>query len=173
MHCGPELTAFSGLDVLCHALESFTAVPYNKRGARPATPLQRPAYQGCNPVADIWSGYALQQASKYLPRVVANGDDFEAREAMCLAATAAGVGFGNAGVHLCHGMSYPIASKVKKYRPVTGYSSPAISKPAIVPHGLSVILTAPAVFRWTVSADPERHLRAAQLLGMASLVSIG
>jgi hydroxyacid-oxoacid transhydrogenase len=134
-HCGPELTAFSGLDVLCHALESYTAVPYQQRSASPLTPQHRPAYQGCNPISDIWSGYALQQCAKYLPRVVHSASktsnssgsssageeyDSEAREQMCLAATAAGVGFGNAGVHLCHGMSYPIASLVRKYRPSTG-----------------------------------------------------
>lgn len=129
------MTAFSGLDVLCHALESYTAVPYKMRGQRPETPMMRPAYQGCNPISDIWSGYALQQCSKYLLRAVQDGSDIEARENMCLASTAAGVGFGNAGVHLCHGMSYPIASNVRTYRPVTGYNSSAISKPAIVPHG--------------------------------------
>lgn len=47
LHCGSELTAFSGLDVLCHALESYTAVPYMQRGARPETPMMRPAYQVC------------------------------------------------------------------------------------------------------------------------------
>lgn len=166
--CSQELTLFSGLDVLCHALESFTAVPFNKRGPKPATPQQRPAYQGCNPVADIWSGFALQKCSTFLPRALADGGDLEAREAMCLASSAAGVGFGNAGVHLCHGMSYPIASNVKTFRPKTGYQSESIVKKAIVPHGLSVVLTAPAVFRWTCSADPDRHMKAAELLGMFS-----
>jgi len=161
--CSPELTAFSGLDVLCHALESFTAVPYWQRctGA-PSSPLLRPAYQGSNPIAEIWSAYALQQCATYLRRAVEHNDPV-AREQMCLAATAAGVGFGNAGVHLCHAMSYPISSLVRDYRPSSGYEHS--SKPAIVPHGLSVILTAPSVFKWTCSADPDRHLRAAALLG--------
>jgi hydroxyacid-oxoacid transhydrogenase len=91
--------------------------------------------QGCNPISDIWSGYALRQCAKYLLRAVSDGSDIEARENMCLASTAAGVGFGNAGVHLCHGMSYPIASKVRSFRPTSGYRSAAIAKPAIVPHG--------------------------------------
>ena len=143
--CSPELSAFTGLDVLCHALESFTAVPYRDRitGA-PSSPQSRPAYQGSNPVAEIWSGYALQQCAKYLRRAVEDRDP-AAREQMCLASTAAGVGFGNAGVHLCHAMSYPISSLVRGYRPLSGYDH--ASKEAIVPHGLSVILTAPAVFK--------------------------
>ena len=130
--------------MLCHALESYTAVPYRLRGSAPPNPLMRPAYQGCNPISDIWSAYALQLCAKHLVAAVELGDPF-AREQMCLAATAAGVGFGNAGVHLCHGMSYPIASNVRSYRPA-GDSYTGVQKP-IVPHGLSVILTAPAVFR--------------------------
>jgi hydroxyacid-oxoacid transhydrogenase len=159
-----ELVAFPGLDVLAHALESYTAVPYHQRSAAPPTPMHRPAYQGCNPISDIWSGFALQQCAKYLVRAVEERDD-EALEQMCLASTAAGVGFGNAGVHLCHAMSYPIASNVQNYFPRSGYQNAAISKPAMVPHGLSVIVTAPAVFQWTCAADPERHLRAAEHLG--------
>jgi hydroxyacid-oxoacid transhydrogenase len=73
---------------------------------------------------------------------------------------------GNAGVHLCHGMSYPISSNVRTYRPPSGYEkSRAIVKDAIVPHGLSVILTAPEVFKWTAVSDPEKHLKAAELMG--------
>jgi len=177
--CGPELTAFTGLDVLCHALESYTAVPFHQRitGA-PKQPQLRPAYQGSNSISDIWSGYALQQCSKYLLRAV-EGDPI-AREQMCFASTAAGVGFGSAGVHLCHAMSYPISSCVRSFRPSTGYDqalkntvqSKAMTnlqdvklKENMVPHGLSVVLTAPSVFKWTAVADPERHLRAAALLG--------
>jgi len=176
--------------VLCHALESYTAVPYFKRGPAPSSPLLRPginliviiiilnlisiiiiiiiiiilAYQGCNPISDIWSGFALQQCHKYIRKAVED-DDPVSREQMALASTAAGVGFGNAGVHLCHGMSYPIASKIRKYKPSRGLGYDAVTKSAIVPHGLSVILTAPQVFKWTASADYDRHLKAAELLG--------
>ncbi|KAJ3054003.1 Hydroxyacid-oxoacid transhydrogenase, mitochondrial [Rhizophlyctis rosea] len=168
----PQVHVSSGLDVLCHALESYTALPYTHRAPRPATPQDRPAYQGSNPISDIWSLKALKMCVQNLPRVwKSGGADERAREEMVLAATYAGVGFGNAallsaplletGVHLCHGMSYPIAGLNKGYRHV-GYDVGH----DIVPHGISVALTAPAVFKFTAPACPERHLEAAALFGV-------
>jgi hydroxyacid-oxoacid transhydrogenase len=153
------VAASSGLDVLCHAIESFTAIPYTER-PRPERPALRPAYQGSNPFSDIWSMEALRMTSKYLRRAVADAEDDEARSNMMLAAAYAGVGFGNAGVHLPHGMSYPVSGLVRNYR-AQGY---AVDH-AMVPHGVSVILNAPAVFRYTASAAPERHLLAAEAMG--------
>src|ERR1700733_15136133 len=108
--------ASSGLDVLCHSLESWTAIPYFERTPRPKNPINRPAYQGANPISDIFSLQALRSTVKYLPRAVKDPDDFEAQSQMLLAATLAGVGFGNAGVHLCHGMSYPISGQNPGYK---------------------------------------------------------
>jgi len=156
----PEVAASTGLDVLSHAIESYTAMPYTDR-ARPAGPLVRPAYQGSNPISDVWSLEALRMVREFLPRAVEDTGDDEARGMMLLAAAYAGVGFGNAGVHLPHGMSYPVSGMVKSYRP-PGY---AVDYP-LVPHGVSVILNAPAVFRFTASANPERHLKAAEALGV-------
>ncbi len=101
-----QVAASSGLDILSHAIESFTALPYSSR-PYPATPGLRPAYQGANPISDIWALQALRMVAKYLVRAVEDPSDDEAREQMILAASYAGVGFGNAGVHLPHGMSYP------------------------------------------------------------------
>ncbi|TKA80266.1 hypothetical protein B0A55_03041 [Friedmanniomyces simplex] len=153
--------ASSGLDVLCHSLESWTAIPYSERVPRPSNPINRPAYQGANPISDIFSLQALRSTVKYLPRAVKDPDDFEAQSNMLLAATLAGVGFGNAGVHLCHGMSYPISSQNPGYQHA-GYQ---VGFP-IIPHGVSVAVTAPAVFKFTGASNPERHLAAAEVFGV-------
>ena len=152
------VAACSGFDVLCHGIESYTALPFSKREA-PPTPAHRPAYQGSNPISDVWALAALELVGKNIVQAVLDGD-YNARSNMALAATFAGVGFGNAGVHLPHGMSYPVSSLVKKYRP-DGYPE----ENAIVPHGMAVILNAPAVFRYTAQSNPERHIHAARLLG--------
>ena len=155
----PAVAAATGLDVLSHALESFTALPFDQRPL-PARPLLRPAYQGSNPISDLWALEALRMVGRYLPRAVEDPQDDEARAQMILAASFAGIGFGNAGVHLPHGMSYPVAGMVKGFVP-QGYP---VDYP-LVPHGISVILNAPAVFRFTGPASPERHLLAAEVLG--------
>jgi len=149
----------AGLDVLSHALESYTALPYDKR-PQPNRPSERPAYQGSNPISDIWALGALEIVAEYLTRAVEDPADDEARAQMLLASSMAGIGFGNAGVHLPHGMSYPVAGMVKDFQP-SGYE---VDHP-IIPHGMSVILNTPAVVRFTAVACPERHLRAAASLG--------
>ena len=154
-----EVAASSGLDILCHGVESFTALPFTER-PRPERPELRPAYQGSNPISDVWAMQALRMVAKYLVRAVEDPSDEEARMNMMLAASYAGVGFGSAGVHLPHGMSYPVSSNVRQYL-APGY---AADHP-LVPHGVSVILNAPAVFRFTASANPARHLEAAEALG--------
>lgn len=153
------VAAASGLDVLSHAIESYTAAPYTGR-PRPERPLLRPAYQGSNPISDIWALESLRIVSRYLVRAVTDPGDDQARSNMLLAASYAGMGFGNAGVHLPHGMSYPVSSRIRDFRP-EGYPA---GKP-LLPHGFSVILNAPAVFRFTAAACPERHLKAAEILG--------
>ncbi|MDL1900132.1 iron-containing alcohol dehydrogenase [Anaerolineae bacterium CFX9] len=155
----PLVAACSGLDILCHAVESLTALPFHQRPA-PESPALRPSYQGSNPISDIWAAKAIALTAQYLVRSMHDPSDVEARENMLLAATYAGIGFGNSGVHLPHGMSYPVAGMVRAFHP-EGY---AIDHP-LVPHGMSVILNAPAVFRFTAQANPARHLYAAQLMG--------
>ena len=146
----PTAVASTGCDVLSHALESYTAIAYTLR-PYPERPILRPAYQGSNPVSDLWSGQTLAMVAEFLPRAMADPEDREAREKMLLAASFAGIGFGNAGVHLPHGMSYPVAGMVRDYHP-DGYAG----EQPIVPHGFAVVLNAPAVFRFTAAAGPTR-----------------
>ena len=150
------VTASAGLDVICHAIESFISKPYSKR-KKPNSPDERPPYQGSNPVSDIWSMKAIEFGGKYLSRAVATGEDVEARGNMMLSATLAGIGFGSAGVHIPHACAYPIAGLKHSYQ-ANGY------KNIFIPHGISVIVTAPAVFRFTYDSDPSKHLKAAELL---------
>jgi alcohol dehydrogenase class IV len=155
----PGVTASTGIDVVTHALESYTARPYTAR-PRPETPTLRPPYCGSNPISDVWCEKALRLAATYLPRAVRDGSDREARTNMLLASTYAGFGFGNAGVHVPHAMGYPIAGRVQ------GYVAPGYpDAEPMVPHGLAVAVGAPAAFRFTGPAAPERHLRAAGFLG--------
>ena len=153
----PMVTACAGLDILCHALESYTARPYAAFEAKTAE--QRVPYCGANPISDMWAERALTlMAEAFLPAV--RDDDPEARAKVALAATLAGMGFGNAGVHVPHANAYPIAGRVRAYRP-PDYPQ---DEP-LIPHGMAVALTAPAAFRTTHAASPQRHERAAQLLG--------
>jgi alcohol dehydrogenase class IV len=154
-----EVTAAAGCDILTHAIESYTTRPWD---ARPKHhPPDRPVYIGANPASDLWCEKAIEYVARYLRRAVLNGLDLEARLHLALAATYAGIGFGNAGVHIPHAAAYPIAGLVRDYVPA-GYGV----RHALVPHGMAVILTAPAAFRFTYPACPERHLRAAELLGV-------
>ncbi len=111
----PLVTAASGLDVLCHALESFTARPYTSYPRK--RPHERVPYCGANPVSDLWAERALGLLAGALRRAVADGTDVAARTDLALAATFAGMGFGNAGVHVPHANAYPIAGRVRDYRP--------------------------------------------------------
>ncbi len=154
-----KVVAASGFDVLAHALESYTASPFTRRKA-PDTPGSRPMSQGANPWSDVGCMEALKRTGEYLVRAVRDSTDQEARHGMMYAATLAGIAFGNSGVHLPHGMAYSVAGMIRDYRP-DGYPSEA----PICPHGISVIVDAPAVFRHTALADPARHLEAAQTLG--------
>jgi alcohol dehydrogenase class IV len=153
------VTAAAGCDILTHAIESYTTRPYS---ARPKYhPPDRPVYIGANPASDVWCEKAMEYVARYLRRAVLNGLDLDARLHLALAANYAGIGFGNAGVHIPHAAAYPIAGLVRDFVP-RGYRTTH----ALVPHGMSVVLTAPSAFRFTYSTAPDRHLRAAELMGV-------
>jgi alcohol dehydrogenase class IV len=149
------VTAAAGMDILCHALESYTARWYADFDAK--KPEERVPYCGANPIADMWSERALGLLAGAFRTAVRDGADLAAREQMAMAATFAGLGFGNAGVHIPHANAYPIAGRVRDFRPA-GYPE------VLVPHGMAVSLTAPEAFRFTFEAAPDRHVRAARLL---------
>lgn len=151
------VTAASGMDILCHALESYTARPFDSYDAKRAD--ERVPYCGSNPIADMWSEKALRLMARSFRNVIRDGTDVEARTDVAMAATFAGLGFGNAGVHIPHANAYPIAGQVTDFHPA-GYNADH----AMVPHGMAVSLTAPEAFRFTFDASPERHIRAAELL---------
>ena len=155
----PEVVASAGLDVLSHALESYTARPYLRRRA-PERPSLRPMSQGANPWSDLGCREALRLLGQFLERATNDAADSEAREQMLWAATLAGIAFGNAGVHAPHGMAYAVAGLVRDFRP-PGYPA---DEP-LVPHGMAVILNAPSSFRFTAEVSPARHLEGARLLG--------
>lgn len=155
----PEVTAAGGYDVLTHACESYTARRYDRRPAYPSA-ADRPLYIGANPISDVWAEQALVLVGRYLRRAVLNPDDLPARVGMAQAAAFAGMGFGNAGTHIPHACAYPVAGRVRDYRPA-GYD---VSHP-LVPHGAAVVSTAAAAFEFTYPTAPDRHLRAAELLG--------
>jgi alcohol dehydrogenase class IV len=155
----PLVTAATGFDVLTHAIESYTAIPFTRR-PKATDPALRPPYQGANPHSDIGSLEAIRLGGRFLVTAVTDPDNEEARTAMSFAATLAGISFGNAGVHVPHGMSYSVAGLIRTYQPA-GWPTDH----ALCPHGLSVVVNAPAAFRFTAAGAPQRHIEAARALG--------
>jgi len=153
------VVAASGFDALSHALEAYTCVPYTRRKKAGNAGL-RPVYQGANPWSDAIGTEALRLIGRHLVRAVRDPSDAEARTEMMYAGTLAGIAFGGAGCHVPHGMSYAVAGLVREYRP-RDYPQDK----ALVPHGMAVILNAPAVYRWTAPGCPDRHLHGAECLG--------
>ncbi len=150
--------AANGFDVFSHAFESLTARPFTHR-AKPATSSARPLSQGANPYSDLACQEAIRLVGAHLVAAVNDPSD-EDYEALMFAGMLAGIGFGNAGCHIPHAMSYAVAGLVRDYQP-PGWPS----NHAMVPHGISVIVNAPAVFRFTGPACPDRHLLGAQAMG--------
>ena len=154
-----RVVASTGFDLLSHAIECYTARAYSHWNKIQA-PNARPMIQGANPWSDLHAREALRIADAYFVRGVADSHDHEARDKLMWAATLAGMAFGNCGTHLPHAFSYGVTNLMHDV--VTeGYPVPS----PFVPHGISVILTSPSVFRFTAEGAPQRHLEAAACLG--------
>jgi len=154
----PLVRAANGFDVFSHACESMTARPYTHRPA-PESSQKRPLSQGANPYSDVACLESIKLVGTHIVRAV-NAPTEEDFDALMFAGMLAGIGFGNAGCHLPHGMSYAVAGLVKDYSP-EGWPSDH----SMVPHGISVIVNSPAVFRKTGPACAERHWKAAAAMG--------
>lgn len=152
-----EVTAACGMDVLTHAIESYTAKGFTHRPAY-EHPKQRVAFAGANPISDLFCERAIALVGQHLRAAVLSGYNLEARYGMALAAMYAGIGFGNAGTHIPHANAYPVAGQVD------GYHASGYRDMPMVPHGQAVASTAIAAFRFTYPSAPERHLKAASLL---------
>lgn len=153
-----NVVASTGFDLLSHALECYTAKAYTQWGAV-KNPNARPLTQGANPWSDLAAIKALEIAGQYLVRGVNDKSDQEARDQLMWGSSLAGMAFGNSGTHLPHALSYGVTHLMKDIT-TEGYE---IQTP-FVPHGISVIVTSPATFRYTAEAAPERHLEAANFL---------
>lgn len=151
--------ASNAFDVFSHAIESLTAKPYTERIA-PKTPDKRPLLQGANPYSNVSCKEAIQLIGANLEQALSDPDAGTAREPLMLAGMLAGIGFGNAGCHIPHAMSYAVAGLVQDYLP-EGWPNDH----PMVPHGISVILNAPAVYRLIGSTFPDQHLEAAKSMG--------
>ena len=155
-----NIVASTGYDLTCHALECFTSRAYTQHAAvDPATLGTKQLIQGANPWSELIASKALQIADNYLERGVNDRSDREANDQLMWGATLAGMAFGNTGTHLAHALSYGITHLMKDIT-TTDYN---IASP-FIPHGISVMVLAPSVFRYTADATPERHFEAAAFL---------
>ena len=157
-----NVVAATGFDCMSHALESVTARVYPRR-LNPAQGIRRPVSQGANPFSDALATQALRSVGEYLVRAVNDASDTEARTEMMYAAMLAGIAFNAAGCHLPHGLSYAVSGLVRDWH-VDGYPEGK----TLIPHGMSVVLNNPSVWRSTAIAHPERHLRCAHALGASA-----
>jgi alcohol dehydrogenase class IV len=126
----PALTAGTGLDALSHAMDAV------------ATPA-------ANEITDALALQAIQLIFAYLPRAYRNGQDREARHRMLLAASLAGIAFGQSGAALTHSFGHSVGSLFN------------------VHHGRAVGLFIPYVFQF-YQAVSEKYLSICDALGVAA-----
>ncbi|MEH6825222.1 MAG: iron-containing alcohol dehydrogenase [Motiliproteus sp.] len=127
----PRITADTGIDALTHALEAYVS-------------------KKANPYSDSQALSAMRLLAPNLRRAYHDGSDRDAREAMMLGSTLAGVAFSNASVALVHGMSRPIGAAFH------------------VPHGLSNAMLLPSVTAFSIPAAAERYADCARAMRVAT-----
>ena len=127
----PRITADTGVDSFTHALEAYVS-------------------RRANPFSDALAVSAMRLIGANLRTAFHEPRNAEARAAMMLGATQAGLAFSNASVALVHGMSRPIGAHFH------------------VPHGLSNAMLLPTVTRYSLNAALPRYAEAARLSGFAA-----
>jgi alcohol dehydrogenase class IV len=155
----PMAIASTGFDCMSHSLEAMTARAFPRR-LNPAQGVARPVSQGANPFSDLLGTQALKLVGEFLVRAVTDPSDEEARSEMMYAAMLSGIAFNASGCHLPHGLSYSVSGLARDWH-VAGYPAGK----TLVPHGMSVVLNNPSVWRHTAHAHPGRHLHCAASLG--------
>jgi alcohol dehydrogenase class IV len=130
-----RLTADTGVDSLTHAIEAYVS-------------------RRANGFSDSFALSAMRAIWANLPIACFQPENRDAREAMMLAATQAGIAFSNSSVALVHGMSRPIGAKFH------------------VPHGMSNAMLLPAVTEFSVSAAVGRYAECARAMGMVEAVAL-
>lgn len=134
MSLPPRITADTGIDALTHAIEAYVS-------------------RKANPYSDAQALMAIKLIGPNLRKAYHEGYNAEAREAMMLGSTLAGIAFSSASVALVHGMSRPIGALFH------------------VPHGLSNAMLLPSVTAWSIPAAPSRYADCARAMGVAHQVA--
>jgi len=124
----PHLTSWTGMDALAHAIECYT----NK---------------ACQPISAALALQAIELIGKYLRRAVQNDGDREARYAMMLASTMAGIAMNPTRLGIAHAMAMPLGSW-----------------DLCVPHGLALAITLSPVMEFNHLAAPDRFVEVARAL---------
>jgi alcohol dehydrogenase len=124
-----SVTATAGMDALAHAIESYLSV-------------------GANPIADALDLEAIRMIGQSLPKVMEDGGDLPAREAMLTASTIAIMGGTNTGLGACHAVAMPLCAMFN------------------LPHGLVVGAMIGRTMEYNLEAATERLARVAEALGI-------
>lgn len=130
--CPPPVTAFAGIDALCHAIESFTSKVRTQEREYPL-----PVFVGANALSADASLRATTLIMGNLQRAFDDGFDYQARASMSLGSTLAGIAFASGGTHVGHAVQYPVGAMTK------------------TPHGLGVGLLLPYVLEAILPIVPD------------------
>lgn len=143
--CPSGLTAISGADAMAHAIEAFAAT---SRQADPAMAMKR-VFVGKNALSDHYALTAIKLIYSNLRRATTAGDDLDARTAVMLGATYAGLAFGSAGTSAAHAIQYPIG---------------ALTSTA---HGLGIGILLPHTMDFNLPATAAEYAEIGRAIGVA------